>query len=215
MVAARLGVIAAAAPLVVGCGSPKIEQSTMTEGERTELKAALAKLDAVLREKADFISSKLAPPAGDKVINDLRQGLGGSQVECLELWYRWHNGSDRLIDILPLGRMLSVQEALHDREMEREIPFVDSKRLAAIKILEDGSGDGFFLDISSTRPRVFYHMLEDPFPRDFGRLEKFVEFIAQVHNSGLSSRNDNGMVRFDLDKYHELERKYRSSLGVE
>jgi hypothetical protein len=89
---------------------------------------------------------------------------------------------------------------------------VDSKRKRAIKILEDGAGDGFFLDLSSPNPRVFYHMLEDPFPRDYGTLQEFVQFIADVHASGVVSPDKHGMADFDLEKYDRLESDYLRKL---
>lgn len=208
----RLCLVGIVATSLAGCGAQEAVRSTMTDEEGTRLREALVRLDAVLREKAGFISSRLAEPASDQEIDALRQGLDGAQVDCLEVWYRWHNGCDRLTDILPLGRMLSIEESLNDRAMNRKTPFVDAKRRTAIMILEDGCGDGFFLDLSSTSPRVFYHMLEDPFSRDFGRLEDFVRFITDVHASGLALRDDHGMVQFDLDKYGELESRYRGRL---
>lgn len=76
----------------------------------------------------------------------LRKKLGGVEIQCLEQWYRWHNGCiDHATDILPLGRMLSVSESLNDRAMIQKTPFVDSLRKHAIKLLDDGAGDGFSL----------------------------------------------------------------------
>ena len=108
--------------------------------------------------------------------------------------------------------MLSISESLHDREMTQKYPFVDSKRKSAIKILEDAAGDGFFLDVASSRPRVFYHMLEDPFPRDYGTLQDFVQFIAEVHLSGVASLDENGMVDFDWGEYDRIESDYLRKL---
>jgi hypothetical protein len=185
----------------------------MTDQEAEKLKAAFLNLEDVIVEKAPFISKKLADPASEKDIMVLRKGIGGVEIQRLEYWYKWHNGCvDYLTDIIPLGRMLSIRESLDDRAKIQKIPFVDSKRKNAIKILEDGAGDGFFLDLSVSTPRVFYHMLEDPFPRDYGTLEDFVLFIKEVHSSGVSSAGENGKVDFDLEKYHKLETEYLSKL---
>ncbi len=99
------------------------------------------------------------------------------------------------------------------RRTIQSIPFVDSKRKQAIKLLDDGAGDGFFLDVSSAAPRVFYHMLEDPGPRDYGPLDSFVEFLTQVHRSGLTAANENGTVDFDLDRYDAIQSDYLSGAG--
>lgn len=95
-----------------------------------------------------------------------------------------------------------------DRELTKKIPFVDSKRKNALKLLDDGCGDGYFLDITTANPRVFYHMLEDPFPRDYGVLQDFVAFIADVHAAGLATEDEMGAVTFDLDRFQVLESKY-------
>ena len=134
-------------------------------------------------------------------------------MQSLELWYQWHNGCiDRTTDVLPLGRMLSISESLQDRKMIRGIRFVDEKRKSALKILDDGAGDGFFVDVANPSPRVFYHMLEDPFPRDYGTLKDFVQLIMQVHAAVLSSENENGMVDFDKAQYDKLESEYFKKL---
>lgn len=199
--------------MAVGCGRPTAIRSVMTPEEGDELQASLAELESALTKHSPFIHSKLAAPASEEGIAALREGLGGVEVQCLETWYRWHNGCvDNLTDFLPLGRMLSISEALDDREMIQEYPFVDSKRKSAIKILEDGAGDGFFLDVSSSEPRVFYHMLEDPFPRDYGALRHFAQFIARVHSSGVASLDENGMVDFDLVEYDRIESDYLRKL---
>lgn len=195
--------------LATGCGQHKATTSTMSNKAQGELSASLAKLDETLKSKSPFIFAKLARGATQKDIDTLRSGFGGAQIECLEVWYKWHNGcSGHITDVLPLGRMLSIAESLEDRKGIQSIPFVDAKRKSALKILEDSAGDGFFLDVESQNPRVFYHMLEDPFPRDYGTLEEFASFIRDVHAAGVASENDHGMVDFDLDRYNKIEAEY-------
>jgi hypothetical protein len=186
----------------------------MSDKQQAALSASLAKLDDTLARKSPFIFAKLASPATAEDIRTLRIELGGAEIQCLELWYRWHNGcTGHITDVLPLGRMLSIAEALEDRKGIQGTPFVDAKRKSALKILDDGAGDGFFLDIVSPNPRVFYHMLEDPYPRDYGTLPEFVTFITDVHAAGLASENEHGMVAFDLDRYQKIEAKYLKGLG--
>ena len=181
---------------------------------KSALDANLAKLDDTLKSKSRFVFDKLAPGATEQEIARLRTGLGGAEIECLERWYRWHNGcTDRLTDIMPLGRMLSIDESLKDRNDEESIPFVDDTRKTAIKILDDSCGDGFFLDIASPNPRVFYDMLEDPFPRDYGTLDEFVAYIDSLHAAGLASLNEHAMVSFDLAPYAKLKREYLSHIN--
>jgi hypothetical protein len=110
--------------------------------------------------------------------------------------------------------MLSITESLADRKMIRDIPFVDAKRKSALKIMDDGAGDGFFLDIASATPRVFYHMLEDPYPRDYGTLQEFVDFITDVHAAGLATEREKGMVEFDLPRYQKVEAEYLAKIGI-
>jgi hypothetical protein len=201
--------------LATGCGPHKVVSSTMSNAEQIALATSLAKLEDVLANKSPFIFAKLGPGATDEDVGRLRSELGGAQIQCLELWYRWHNGcSGHTTDLLPLGRMLSIAEALEDRKGIQEIPFVDTKRKNALKILEDVAGDGFFLDIASPSSRVFYHMLEDPFPRDYGTLQEFVAFISDVHAAGLASEKDNGIVAFDLDRYQKIESEYLQGIGI-
>jgi len=208
-----LALLLSIALVATGCRRQDAVGSTMSDKQQNALNANLAKLEDTLRDKSPFIFAKLAPSATNEELATLQSELGGVQIQGLELWYGWHNGcTDRGTDILPLGRMLSIAEALEDRKMTQGIPFVDAKRKNALKILEDGAGDGFFLDIASANPRVFYHMLEDPDPRDYGTLQEFVAFIRDVHAAGLATKKENGMVAFDLDRYQKVEADYLQKL---
>jgi hypothetical protein len=198
---------------VMGCGAPAAVTSTMSEKQRGDLESSFATLDDTLSAKSPFIFTKLQPGASDSEISVLRTGLSGASVDCLERWFRWHNGCrDNITDVLPLGRMLSISESLEDRKQIQTVPFADSKRKSALKILADAAGDGFFLDIASSGPRVFYHMLEDPFPTDYGTLQEFVTFVSKIHAAGLASKNEHGMVAFDLERYQVMEAEYLRSL---
>jgi hypothetical protein len=196
-----------------GCGQHAARSSSLSNKEQSDLSASLAKLDETLASKSRFIFAKLLPGATQPDIDALRKGLGGSQIECLEVWYKWHNGcADRITDLLPLGRMLSINESLENRKQIQSIPFVDAKRKSALKILEDSAGDGFFLDVESQNPRVFYHMLEDPYPRDYGTFVEFISFIRDVHEAGIVSENKHSMADFDLNRYQKIEADYLKSL---
>jgi hypothetical protein len=201
--------------ITTGCRKPQAASSAMSVAERESLVDALRTLDETLASKSPFIFDKLRPGANDEEIDALRAELGGAKIDCVEAWYRWHDGCDgRVTDVVPLGRMLSIAEALEDRELMQGIPFVDAKRKSALKILDDGAGDGFFLDIASSNPRVFYHMLEDPYPRDYGTLEEFVTFLNEVHAAGIASENEHGMVSFDSDRYQKIESDYLARIGA-
>jgi hypothetical protein len=168
----------------------------MSAADLKSLEASLERLDKVLSEKVPAIHANLAPGATDAEIADLRTSLEGNQIEALEVWFRWHNGcTGTPCRLLPLG----------DRSMIREIALVGNRRKAVIKILDDGAGDGFFLDITSPAPKVFYEMLEDPFPRYYGTLEEFADFITAVFDSGAITVNQAGEFDYDSDRYEELE----------
>lgn len=185
----------------VGCERPQAVSSSMPKNEQEGLRTGLQQLEATLREKSPFIADALAPPATDDQLKLLWAELGGAQIECLETWYRWHNGcTSPTIDLIPLGRMLSIDEAVADRQQIQSIPLVDAQRQSAIKLLTDAAGDGFFLDAESPNPRIFYHMLEDPYPRYYGTLSQFVDFIESIHAAGLATKNENGMVDFDYER---------------
>jgi hypothetical protein len=186
----------------------------MFVSQKNALKASLEKLEETLTIKSPYILAQLTPGASDEDLKALRSELGGVQIESLELWYQWHNGcSDQVTNVLPLGRLLSIDEAIEDRRLMNNVEFVDAKRKNAWKILDDGAGDGFFLDITNPSPRVFYHMLEDPFPRDYGTLQEFVTFIDAVHAAGLASEDSRVTAVFDLDRYQKLEAEYLARLG--
>lgn len=191
-----------------GTVSPPVS-SGLSPKERQALRTSLAKLEKSLQEKSPFVHSTLSDPASEEELARLWSELDDQKVECLEVWYRWHNGSKLPENqLLPLGRMLSIAEAVEDRHREKEIPLIDAKRKSALKILDDGSGDGFFVDVGSTKPRVFYHMLEDGYPQDFGTLGEFVGFISDVHAAGLARQIENGLIVFDFKRYQVLEQKY-------
>ena len=203
-----LGILTLA--LLPGCGEqPEPVSSSVTSQESVTFKDKLFHLENTLKNQSPFIHEKLSPPATDQQLQELRVGLGGAKVEYLEMWFSWHNGcSGTVINILPLGRILSIKEALADRKRMMGMPFVDSKRKSAIKLLDDGAGDGFFLDITSKEPRIFYHMQEDPYPQDYGTLPEFLTLISDIHAAGLAKKGSNGTASFDLKQYQKLEEDY-------
>lgn len=198
--------------LVTGCGGSHSTPSRLNARQKTELTNALQRLDDVLKVKAPALHANLKPPAGKPEIADLRAALDGNTVETLEVWYQWHNGiSGSPGSFLPLGYPLSVKEALADRQMEQEILLIDGLRKSSVKILEDGSGDGYFLDVTACRPLVFYHMLEDPDPQYYGTLSEFVNFIADGFESEVLFINAAGKFDYDEVKYRALEAKHLKS----
>lgn len=200
----------------VGCDHPQAVSSGLSKNEQRSLQTALQQLESTLRDRSPFIADALAPPATDAELKSLWAELDGVKIECLEEWYRWHNGcTSPTIDLISLGRMLSIDEAINDRRQMQSIPIIDSKLRGAYKILEDLAGDGFYLDVANTNPQVFYCMIEDPYPRYFGSLSQFVGFIESVHAAGLATKNANGLVDFDYDRYQELEATYLQSVGSE
>jgi hypothetical protein len=213
----RLAMLLGVAALLsnMGCGRPEAVSSSMSKDARATLSSGLAKLDATLREKTPFVTDSLAPPATDDELKLLWSELGGAQIECLETWYRWHNGcTSPTIDLIPLGRMLPIAEAIADRQQIQSIPFIDAKLRRSFKILEDLAGDGFYLDVTSPNPHVFYCMIEDPYPRYFGSMAEFIGFIESVHAAGLATKDEHG-VDFDFQRYQEMEAAYLQSVGSE
>lgn len=183
--------------------------SRMSVSEKKSLTAELERLQTTLDDKSPFVAEKLASGATEAEILSFRSAVAGAQFDELEIWFKWHNGcKDRLTDLIPLGRMLSISEALENRKMLQSTPFVDAKIKRSLKLLEDLAGDGFYVDLTEPNPRVFYCMLEDPYPTYYGTLQEFVAFISEVHEAGLATPNSNGMIDFDQDRYEELKSKY-------
>lgn len=192
-----------------GCSKPGPQSAAMSAKEQRDLRECLAELDEVLREKSPFILDKLAPGADVAEIEKLRAELGVARIEPLEIWFERHNGgTDRVTELLPLGRPLSISESLENRKLLQATPFVDEKIKRSLKLLEDVAGDGFYLDLTEPSPRVFYCMLEDPYPAYYGTLPDFVAFVSKVHEGGLATLNSNGMIDFNQVRYLELESKH-------
>jgi|ERR1043166_6519959 hypothetical protein len=192
--------------LCCSCGKPKSVPSTINTADSQAMKAAYDRLEKTLSTQATGIYTNLSPPATENEIATLRAALNGNTVEALETWYRWHNGTTgQLTDLLPLGHPLSIAEALEDRRMMQSVPFVDQLRKNAIKLMDDGAGDGFFLDVTSTNPTVFYHMLEDPFPRSYGTMTEFIDFIASGFEQGVLFVDKAGNFAYDDARYKSLE----------
>lgn len=207
--------IAAASVLLIWFylpGTPKSISSTLTAREKRELNNALQRLDDVLKEKAPALHANLNPPAGKAEIADLRGVLDGNTVESLEMWFQWHNGvSAAPASLLPLGEPISLRRAILERKRIGKIPLVDGLRKSSVKILEDGFGDGYFLDVTSSRPLVFYHMLEDPYPQYYGTLAEFANFIADGFESEVLFLNGAGEFDYDEAKFYALEEKHLNS----
>jgi hypothetical protein len=117
--------------------------------------AAQANLDETLKNHSRFVFDELAPPATENEIGQLRATLGGAERPFLELWFKWHNGcNNHPIGILPLGEMLSINESVNKRTTIQSDPLVHQSRKRDIKLLDDGAGDGFFLNLSKSPPGI-------------------------------------------------------------
>jgi len=92
--------------------------------------------------------------------------------------------------------------------MMQGVPFVDKLRKVSVKIMDDGAGDGFFLDVTKTNPPVFYHMLEDPTPQYYGNMAEFIEFIALGFEDGTLFVNEAGEFKYDEAKYRAAEQAH-------
>ncbi|MBK1790051.1 SMI1/KNR4 family protein [Persicirhabdus sediminis] len=200
--------------LFLGCEKPanssknfKVQSSLMTESEISSFDDALAKLDTVMSEKAPLLHGKFAPGATDEDIAQLREALGGHEITSLEAWFRWHNGpKERFLGLVPLGEVVSIKQAIEYRESLSMAGA--SLRGSSVMIMEDGAGDGYFLDITSDPPRVFYEMMEDPYPTYYGSLPEFVDFIIKGFSSEVFSEDAKGWFVEDEDRFEAFEKNY-------
>lgn len=191
------------------CSKPPVVATSLTLPEAQALADSFERLEKVLASKAAAIHTNLAPSATDADIAALRASLNGNTNAVLEAWFRWHNGAtNRSASLLPLGHPLSITETLEERKMMQRIPFVDKLRKSAVKILDDGAGDGFFVDVTTAQPAVFYHMLEDPTPRSYGTMTEFVNFIAAGFENGVLYISAAGDFAYDEKKYEALEAEH-------
>lgn len=199
--------------LLCSCGKQRPVSSAMSSTDAKALAKAFARLDEVLASRAPKIFANLGGPAGNADITELRKALNGAKIDALEAWYRWHNGTlGQPANLLPVGYPISIKEALKDRKMIGKVPFVDGLRKGSIKILEDGAGDGFFLDITKSRPTVFYHMLEEPTPTSFGSMRVFVGFITECFEDGTIFVNDAGKLDYHSADYNKAEERFLARL---
>ena len=210
----HLALISSMVAICVGCGQvPLTDSLTMNDSESNELKVVQAKLDETLRNHSPFVFDELASPATDAEVAKLRSELNGADCPHLESWFRWHNGcANHPMGLLPLGSLLSIDESIEDRSAIQNVPFVHERRKRDIKLLDDGAGDGFFLDLTKSPPRIYYEMLEDPIPTDFGTMMQFLQFIDRVHAAGIASVNEHGIVDFDDAGYQRLEDDHLASV---
>jgi hypothetical protein len=200
--------------LLGSCSKPGAANVALSPAEAQALQESFARLDQVLAAKASSLHTNLAPPATVAEIAALRSALNGSTNFVLEAWFGWHNGARvRGTSLLPLGSPISIAEALEDRKLIQRIPLVDKLRKRSLKILDDGAGDGFFVDVTSAQPQVFYHMLEDGTPLYYGTLAEFVNFIATGFERGVLFVDANGKFGYDEKQYQALEQAHFKALG--
>jgi hypothetical protein len=197
------------AAFLSSCSKPGAVNVSLSSAEAQALQDAFARLDRALAEKAPAIYTNLAPPAAEADIAALHAALNGSTNAVLEAWFRWHNGwTNGYISLLPLGTPISIAEALEDRKMIQSIPFMDKVRRRSLKILDDGAGDGFFIDLTATKPVVFYQMLEEPSLHSYGTLTELVEFVASGFERGVFFVDGQGQFDYDEKAYEEMQSQH-------
>lgn len=198
---------------LIGCGSKKVTYPdvTMPPSDREALIAALDRIDVALAEKTPTLASFLNDGATDEEIEHLRQALGGAINEPLEIWFRWHNGSSQPgLALLPVGGLISLEDAIRIKEMESRIPLIPGYRRNAIKVLDDHAGDGYFLDLTADEPDIFYDMLEDRTPPSERQasLTDLATFIAICFERGLIFQDEFGLLDYDEDSYFKFESEF-------
>ena len=185
----------------------------MTESDVEELRAAFQRLDSAMAKAAPKMFSQLNPGASDEEILVLRSALGGKINQPLEEWFSWHNGAESYgVSLLPLGYPLSIEQALSKLEQSRDIPFNSKIRRNSLKILDDFSGDGYFVDLRSQSPWVFYDMIEDSGGPIYAHtLTELVSFIASCFEEDVFFEDAQGNFEYDEEAYSELDDKFSRS----
>jgi hypothetical protein len=197
------------------CGKHASVSSALTAAEAQELTTAMNRLEAALQAYAPTQYASLSSGATSTEIGLLRAELNGSTVEVLEAWFNWHNGTTGgTCTLLPLGTVISIDEAIASRELEASIALIDSFRKSSFKILDDGSGDGFFINPTSSTPMVFYHMLEDPYPLYYGTLAEFIDFIAIGFEQGVMYEDPQGNFAYDMARYTTYETAHLAAVSA-
>lgn len=194
--------------LICSCGERTASQSsTMSLSQTEDLDSAFARLENVLIDKAPKIHASLNEGATNEEIENLRECLSGNRIEALERWFQRHNGAAEAI--MPDGLPIDIERAIEDQRILETIPFVPEVRRNAMKILCDSAGDGFFVEVNTDSPRVFFHILEDPEnPVWFGSMTEFVNFIANGFETGIFFQNEEGKFAHDESGYEEMMENY-------
>lgn len=199
-----LVIVLISAAFLSSCGKRTNSQTSFLSEDQTErLEAAFNRLENTLKKKAPNLHATLNSGATIEDLDKLRTCLSGNQVEMLEKWFTWHNGANE--PLLPAGLPISIERSVEDVRILESIPFVPEIRRNSVKILCDSAGDGYFMDVDTESPLVFYHSLEDPEnPVWFGTLEEFVNFISTGFETGILCENNEGKFDFDGARYEEL-----------
>ena len=194
--------------LLCSCGQRTVSlESRLSESESVELTRAFEHLDLILEEKAPGIFQSLRPGTSQEDLDDLRLCLSGNRVEILEKWFLWHNGGAQ--PLLPSGMPVSLDRSIEDQRILESIPYVPAIRRNSVKILDDLNGDGFFIDVNSSNPLVFRHVMDDPEHQIwFGTLAEFVDFIASGFEAGVLFENEDGRFEYDGAVYEEFMTDY-------
>ena len=132
-------IFATALVLVAGCGGsapPAIKSATMNASARRDILSVQAELDELLKKHSPFVFQELSPPATEEAIGNLAAALDGAKRPFLEMWFKWHDGSKKPVELLPLGTMISVDEAIADRKRNQAIAFLHASRKRDIKLLD-------------------------------------------------------------------------------
>lgn len=173
-----------------------------------DLQNALQSLDQIIKDKAQSLHDNLADGATDKQIVELQSEFNNEITPCIEQWFRWRNGSiKQFSEIIPLGELVSIEQVVEYRNQLKNSGLKRILRFNSVLLLEDGAGDGYFVDLQRSPPEVYYEMLEDPTPTYYGTMFEFVRYITEGYKSGVFSIDDDG----ELECNDELFERYEES----
>lgn len=184
----------------------------------------LARLEAILKERAPAILDSLNPGLSDEAITKLETDAGLKLTEGLRAPYRWRNGSsDGMSVFISIYRFVPLDEAIRTRDaMRSDVQSQSAVQRAIgemfvahrgswIEVFVDPAGDGYYYDPDrAAQPgSFFYNFNEVGEYRFFPSFRNFLAGAIECFETGIYKPSPTGSeINENYDRSEKLWDRY-------
>lgn len=180
-----------------------------------QIKAKLEKLELVLRQRKAPVLEHFNPGLTKQDVEAFLNEHGIVPIPSLVALYEWHNGVktvygfiDRVLEILPFGKLFNLNEMIKMREVFKEWAYEDFSDLDNyIPFLGSGESDMFLLNLTTEEVLCYQPMILTFGELVFRSINTMLDCIIECYEKDAFTIGQDGF-EVNFDKYIQIQESY-------